>query len=88
MKDMRLAGAEVIVSDFFRFSSADVNPPVTLAKIDQLQLDFGTGLHLSGGYIILWRNAHGRAVVIITGTPEDVFSDHSGALIHLSLSTQ
>ena len=65
-----------------------MNPPVTLAKIDQLQLDFGTGLHLSLGYIILWRNAHSRAAVIIAGTPEDVLSDHSGVLIHLSLSTQ
>ena len=65
-----------------------MNPPVTLAKIDQLQLDFGTGPHLSGGYIIVWRNAHGSATVIIAGMPEDVFSDHSGVLIHLSLSTQ
>ena len=88
MKDIRLAGAEVIVSDFFRFSSADVNPPVTLAKIDQLQLDFGTGPHLSGGYIILWRTAHDRAAVIIAATPEDVFPDRSGVLIHSCLSSQ
>ena len=65
-----------------------MNPPVTLAEIDQLQLDFGTGPHLSGGYIILWRTAHDRAAVIIAATPEDVFSDHSGVLIHFSLFPQ
>lgn len=88
MEDMRLTGADGTVTGFFRFSRADVAAPVTLAETDQMQLDFGAGLHLFGGDIMLWQPAHDRAAGIIAGTPEDVFSDLGGVLIYFSPSPQ
>ena len=85
---MRLTGADGTVTGFFRFSRADVAAPVTLAETDQMQLDFGAGLHLFGGDIMLWQPAHDRTAGIIAGTPEDVFSDLGGVLIYFSPSPQ
>ena len=62
--------------------------PVTLDETDQLQLDFGAGLHLFGSDIMLWQPAHAMAAGIIAGTPEDVFSDLGGVLIYFSPSPQ
>ena len=58
MEDMRLTGADWSVTGFFHFSRADVAAPVTLAETDQMQLDFGAGLHLFGGDIMLLSLIH------------------------------
>ena len=88
MEDMRLTGADGTVTGFFRFSRPDVAAPVTLAETDQMQLDFGAGLHLFVGDIMLWQPAHDRAAGITAGTPEDAISDLGGVLIYFSPSPQ
>ena len=88
MEDMQLTGADETVTGFFRFSRADVTPPATYAEIDQLQLDFGSGLHLFDGDLMLWQPAHATAAGILAGTQEDVFSDQGGVLIYFSPSGQ